>query len=812
MTCRVGPGPPDPSWSQLERWIWRKLQDGEAADFDNYDEQGRLPPADPRKCEDWRDGRRRLDPRFLVDLLLCEPYRSILHRKGVRIRGACFDDEIDLEWAEVTRQICLERCRFKKPVLLEGLHTPHSMSFDGSAFAADLQFGLARIDGQLTAVGADFGKDVFLRAAKIGRHIDLLGASVAGKLDLDSAEIGRSLLMRSDSSVSTRHAQFADVCLRGAKVRGQISLTGAKVGGTLDLDSAEIGQSLLMSSDLSVSEQRTKFNDVVLVGAKIGGQVSLIGAKVAGMLNMESADIGQDLLMNGVSEHRAKFNNVYLQGAKVRGQVNLDGAMVTGSLEMESADIGQGLLMRSVPSQSEHRAKFKLVNLRGVKVRGQVSLIGAKVLSAIDMDSADIGQNLLMSSDHSVRERPNRAKFNKVCLRGVKVRGQVSLDGAKVAGRLDMTFADIGESLLMSSDCNLSGKRAKFRRVCLRSTKVRGRVGLDGAKMVGKLDMDSANIGQSLSMCSSPSVREADTGQCSSMRSSPSVPQWNAEFDKVSLVSAKVGSSLDLRGAVLSSMDLTGTRITGDLKLASGSASPEWRDGGRLVLQNTSVDAIQDTEEREVWPPSLDLNGFSYRRFGGLDAGAEAAKRGPGCFVDGWFVDWLAKDEPYAPQPSQQCAEVLREMGHPQIANQVLYRERNREQRQAWRDGNFCGLPASSYSGGSLATATASGYSGIPSPASSCWCSRGCWCSGSRASRAGSGVQRQLPPSTASTRGFLSRCASYSSSSRNLPSTASTRCFRSCSSRNPTRISRSKDSPGITSTFRSSWAGCWHLF
>jgi len=431
------PVPPDPSWTPLERWIWEKLQAGAIAKIDEYEDNGRLPPADPRKPKDWEDGRRRLTPRFLEDLLLREPYRNGLHRKGARVEGAWFDEEIDLEWAEVTRQIWLDRCRFEQPVQLAGLRTPHGVSFEGSAFAADLQLNFA----------------------------------------------------------------------------------------------------------------------------KVGGQIVLAGAKVAGELAMSSADIGQSLFMRSTSEHRAEFNEVVLNSAKVGAQVDLAGAKVAGKL---------------------------------------------------GMDSTDIGQSLLMASDRSVSE--HRAEFNEVVLRGAKVGGQVALIGAKVAGELDMYSADIGQSLLMASDRSMSKHRAEF----------------DGA---------------------------------------------------VSLDSAEIGSTLDVLGANLSRLDLTGTKIGGELRLASGSWSLRWKDGGMLVLRNASVDGIHDTAAKGVWAPDLELDGFTYRRFGGLGADAEAdvAKRG-----SGWFIDWLAKDEPYTPGPYQQCASVLREMGHPEMANDVLYEGRERERHEIW--------------------------------------------------------------------------------------------------------------------------------
>jgi hypothetical protein len=227
-----------------------------------------------------------------------------------------------------------------------------------------------------------------------------------------------------------------------------------------------------------------------------------------------------------------------------------------------------------------------------------------------------------------------------------------------------MDSADIGQSLLMSSDRSMSDHRAEFNEVLLRG-KVGGQVNLSGAKVNGTLDMDSAEIGESLFMRSGS--------------------EHAAEFDgSIRLIFAEIGRNLDVRGTVLSSIDLTGTKIGGELTLAS--PSPQWKDGGKLVLRNARVDVIQDTKKEGVWPPVVDLEGFTYRRLGGLGADVEAdvARRGAR-----WFIDWLGQDgAPYKPQPYQQCAQVLRDIGHPEMANAVLYAGRKRERKQAWRSGN----------------------------------------------------------------------------------------------------------------------------
>jgi hypothetical protein len=146
----------------------------------------------------------------------------------------------------------------------------------------------------------------------------------------------------------------------------------------------------------------------------------------------------------------------------------------------------------------------------------------------------------------------------------------------------------------------------------------------------------------------------------------------------MNLVFSEIGGTLELRGAKVGGLDLTGARVDGELRLASGGWLPTWDDGARLVLRNTRVGAVQD--EPGAWPKDLELDGFIYERFGGWGADPEVAV---GKRRSTWFVDWLKRDEPYTPQPYHQCAKVLREMGHPEMANDVLHAGRERERKEA---------------------------------------------------------------------------------------------------------------------------------
>ncbi len=96
--------PPRDIWTEPESWAWQRICVGETADFNARTGV----TLDPRKSEGWSD-RRTLSSGFLETILLYEPYRSSLTRKGVRIIGAWFPEPIDLEDARINAELRLDR-------------------------------------------------------------------------------------------------------------------------------------------------------------------------------------------------------------------------------------------------------------------------------------------------------------------------------------------------------------------------------------------------------------------------------------------------------------------------------------------------------------------------------------------------------------------------------------------------------------------------------------------------------------------------------------------------------------------------------
>lgn len=124
-------------------------------------------------------------------------------------------------------------------------------------------------------------------------------------------------------------------------------------------------------------------------------------------------------------------------------------------------------------------------------------------------------------------------------------------------------------------------------------------------------------------------------------------------------------------------MDLSGTQIGGLLRLGSLSrGSAHWPKNSFLSVRIAKAEAVQGL--RDSWPDKLDLTGFTYRSLifaTDNDATTERETK--------WFKTWLNKQTPYAPEPYQQLAAVLRNEGHPDTADEVLYAGKERERVQS---------------------------------------------------------------------------------------------------------------------------------
>ena len=182
----IGTGPggeilaPD-DWSEAEKWAWDEIRAGRVADFN--ERLGELDPKDPKGWDDTR----RLGQAFITTILLDEPYRGAIPRRGVRLVGAWLPEPIDLANTRLSHELWLDRSRFDAMVNLVDMNIRGPLSMQGSKFGGKLDMHRLQADsGLFMRDGAEFA-EVNLSSAKIGGQVSMIGSkSPSGKFMKDS--------------------------------------------------------------------------------------------------------------------------------------------------------------------------------------------------------------------------------------------------------------------------------------------------------------------------------------------------------------------------------------------------------------------------------------------------------------------------------------------------------------------------------------------------------------------------------------------------------------------------------------------------
>ena len=494
-------------------------------------------------------------------------------------------------------------------------------------------------DGRRT-LSPSFLKTILLnetfRSAIPHRGVRISGAYFKDEIDLRDASIEWPLTLEGSLFKSM-------VDMRRIRTTKFVSFEGSRFDGEIDMHYASIGTDLLM--------QNAQFEKIVrLWNVEIGGVLAMNNSEFRELFTMWYASIGNNLFM-----YEAKFKKVELVITKVGNDLQMKYSKFEDTFKMDSTSIGLDLYM--------HDAEFKDVSLNGAKIGRSLYMDCSKFEGDLDMHSISTGYALKMSSKIPCRGyRWKKAEFKNVYLRGAKIGGVLNMNGSKFKGKLDMHYASIGDDLSMRS--------AKFGKVDLRRAKIGDILDMSNSEFKDEFDMNSVSVGRDLRM-------------------------RNAGFDKpANLKFINVGSNFDVRSAMFRALDLTGARIKRELWLGSVDwKNIEWKgykdkDGKsrnpKLTLRNTSVGTLQDT--KDAWPPNLELDGFTYNRLGTgeKETTYERSKE--------WFIEWLAKDKLYSPQPYRHLAAVLRTAGHEDMADEILYANRAREHRQSdisWRRWAF---------------------------------------------------------------------------------------------------------------------------
>lgn len=341
---------------------------------------------------------------------------------------------------------------------------------------------------------------------------------------------------------------------------------------------------------------RSAFIATILTQDKFVNAIKQRGLRVNGARFVERLDLGNAELSGALWFERCSFESgADLSWAKTAQPIAFNKSKVAGVLTFYAAQIGSDL--------HAQESAIGTIVLNGAHVARTLDLGNSQVAGEVDMGGLDVGTNLQM--------------------KGTTVGGPLQMEGAHVAVSLDLHYATLH---------------------AVKLTSVRTQqLSLEGAKVLGEVDMMDAQVGAELWMAT-------------------------AQFSEVvKLRYMQVGGQLDWSGTrFYTDVDMTGARIGGALRLDG----TEWLNGAGLVARFAKIAIIPRLAAS--WPGLLEIDGLSYE---GLDRPED--DHGP----------WLAKIRPYSRQPYEQLAKVLQAQGEIARATEVHFAEREADRtrpRQPW--------------------------------------------------------------------------------------------------------------------------------
>ena len=153
-----------------------------------------------------------MSERFLSDVLTNPEFAKAVPRRGVRIVGALFDEDVDLAAVRFDREIWLNKCRFEGRFSMRYARLAH-LSLEGSTFLKMLDMENAKIDLHLMLSDkATFRDLVHLFGTKVSGNLLADNSTFEADLQMQSAEIGINLMLRN-----------------GASFQGKVDLLGARI-------------------------------------------------------------------------------------------------------------------------------------------------------------------------------------------------------------------------------------------------------------------------------------------------------------------------------------------------------------------------------------------------------------------------------------------------------------------------------------------------------------------------------------------------------------------------------------------------------
>lgn len=359
------------------------------------------------------------------------------------------------------------------------------------------------------------------------------------------------------------------------------------------------------------------------------------------------AEVIRWLCVDEKAKHEVDPNGISVYGAKITGKLDLSFVIVPFPIALvhcrltEDAELYDTQLPFLVLEGSWVRAikadgldvKGNVSLRKGFDSEGEVRLLGAQIGGDLDCE----GGTFINPTGKALNADEVKVQGSVFMRKDFHAEGEVRLLDAQIGGEVGCT----GGTFINPSGVALQADRIH----------VHGDVFLrDGFRAEGEVRLPEAQIGGNL-VCDrgkfiKPSGKALNADGIDVRGYVFLRNDFRAEGE-VSLPGAQIGGDLDCIDGTFTELTAYSATVRGNfwwrgLKDAAGAA---------LNLGNTSVGSIIDDEKS--WPTkgNLFLDGFVYGRIS--EGPTEAKTR----------LEWLARQDRFAPQPYRQLAKVLRERG-----------------------------------------------------------------------------------------------------------------------------------------------------
>lgn len=335
------------------------------------------------------------------------------------------------------------------------------------------------------------------------------------------------------------------------------------------------------------------------------------------------------------------YHGLELVGMRIDGELDLDHAVIKFSLRAGRCAFSGNISLRDAQLRGFCLidCQIKSLNAGRAKVDGPLFMrAGHKAQGAVDLRAIEIGGAL----DCSGGQFLNADGFALIA-NGAKIEGGVFLrDGFRAEGEVNLVATAIGGDL----DCSgAQFSNVKGLALTAGSAKIQGNAFLRGFRAGGEVNL-RATISGDL--------------DCSGAQFS------NANHLALDVEGSKIGGNAFLRNGFQAHgvVNLTAATI-GNLQILDVLAAEQTVFDLRLAKVGTLLDDVGS------WPKAgnLLIDGFRYER---LDEAAPFRADSRGKWLN------LQPRDRFRPQPYEQLAVVLRQMGHNGEAKQVMI-EKNRE-------------------------------------------------------------------------------------------------------------------------------------